>query len=518
MKINPRFTFDKIRHDQDNNIHLVLDLVAPKSDWQAKRPPLCIIPVIDRSGSMFGDKLHYAKQSLLKLVEHLSADDYFGLVSFESYVHVDAKPEKMTPERKEQMRALIHNYRTAGSTNLSSGLVEALKLVNDMDLHESTLTRVILFTDGQPTHGVTTAEGLKDLVSKQMGRASVSAFGYGVDACQELLRDMSNIGKGNFAFVKDPDSALSAFGKELGGLLSTYAQNIQVSVKPRNGHLISEILTDADVEEESDGEVTLKLPQILSEETFNIVVSAKMSKQKAAGPRQVNAFDVSVTYQILDSEGNLVTKTEDTKAKIQFVKDGEEQTKPTREVDEIVARAQLVRTQIAAEEAAKKGDYKTAGAMFTAFENSVSRRGLVAVANVSSHLHGMYGSATNYGSSSGSRTSLRGAMTRSVGSSGIAAEDELVLSSAGYVSATSAQVTLQDAFQSSGIGGASQSGIGGSGIQAVPGASTQYPAPQPFASQPVTEASPPEVEPKPSKKTRKSPSTSGLKKSRSQRW
>ena len=100
MQIKPQFTFEQVRHDKDNDLHLVLSLTAPKSDWQAKRQPLCIIPVLDISGSMGGAKLDYAKQSLLKLVEHLSSDDYLGLVSFSSSARVDAKPEKMTPERK----------------------------------------------------------------------------------------------------------------------------------------------------------------------------------------------------------------------------------------------------------------------------------------------------------------------------------------------------------------------------------------------------------------------------------
>lgn len=451
MQINPRFTFDTVRHDRDNDIHLVLDLVAPKSEWQAKRPPLCIIPVVDRSGSMSGTKLHYAKQSLLKLVEHLSADDYFGLVSFGSVSYVDAKAQKMTAERKEEMKALIGRYDVTGSTNLSSGIVDALKMANEMDLPESTLVRVIVFTDGQPTHGVTTQAGLCQLITKQMGRASVSTFGYGQDACQELLQEMSDSGKGNFAFVKDPDSALAAFGKELGGLLSTYGQNISVSVTPRNGHQISEVLTDADVEEEVDGQVTIKLPHILSEETINVVLATKLAKQKGAGPRQVNAFDVRVSYQILDENGAMVTKTESVKAKVQFVKEGEEQTHPTRAVDELVARAQLLKTQIAAEEAAKKGDFTGAQSVLRAFQMDSNDRGHKGIADIGGYLGGMYESSVNYAQTSGSRASMRKVMTRGMSSSAMVAEDQAVLLSAGYVTSNAAQAQYEETFAAGGL-------------------------------------------------------------------
>ena len=82
MKIQPRFTHDKVRFDKTNDVHLVVSLKAPKLDWEAKRPPVCIIPIIDVSGSMKGEKLDYAKKTLLKLVDHLRPGDYCGLGAF----------------------------------------------------------------------------------------------------------------------------------------------------------------------------------------------------------------------------------------------------------------------------------------------------------------------------------------------------------------------------------------------------------------------------------------------------
>ena len=68
MKTTARLTHDKVRFDEGKDLHLVLTLEAPRIDWQKRRPPVCIIPVIDVSGSMAGDKLHFAKLSVMKLV------------------------------------------------------------------------------------------------------------------------------------------------------------------------------------------------------------------------------------------------------------------------------------------------------------------------------------------------------------------------------------------------------------------------------------------------------------------
>ena len=441
MKVSTRFTFDKIRHDQDNDIHLVLDLVAPKVG--VARPSVCVIPVVDCSGSMLGEKLHYAKQSLLKLVEHLTSDDYLGLVSFDNTARVDASANKMTSENKDVLRGLIGGYVARGGTNLSGGLALAMEMVSGLDLGESTLVRIILFTDGQPTYGVTSKEGLCSLVEK-VGRASVSAFGYGPDACQDLLLDLSVKGNGNYSFIRDPDSALSAFGRELGGLLSTYGQDLVIEVQPHNGHLVSEVLSDFDVESEVDSQVRVKVPNILAEETLNVVFSVKMASQKSAGPRQVNAFDVKVTYKVLD-DGKLVERTSESKAKIQFVKQGDEQGTPTKAVDEIVARAQLVKAQIAAEEAAKKGNFAAASSVLRDFSVSASSRGLSGCVAVSNTMGSLYSSSSAYVQASGRRQSLRKSVTR--GTSGASEEDMVLLSDAGLVNSTEAQTQMEGAFK-----------------------------------------------------------------------
>jgi len=449
MEIKPKFTFESVRCDQSNDLHLVVELTAPKSDWQVNRPPLCIVPVLDISGSMAGPKLAYAKQSILKLIEHLSSDDYFGIVSFSSAARVDAVPRKMTPEVKESLRVLVNNFQTEGATNFSGGMLLGLKTANEMDLPESTIVRVITFTDGQPTHGVTDPKGLCDLLEKQVGRASVSAFGYGSDANQTLLSDLATKGKGNYAFVQEPDAALAAFGKELGGLLSMYAQNIRVDLTPRNGHQIMEVLTDADVEEETTGEVEVRLPQILSEETTNVVVAVRLSEQKQAGPRQVNVIDVKLRYQVIDQDGKLTEKTVETKAKVQFVKAGDEQKTPTKEVDEIVARAQLVKVQIEAEAQAKQGNFSAVTEAFNGFKASVKTRGLGLLAEIANHVGGYY-QPQQYAGSAGNRVGLRRAMTRGVGTSGLALEDQVVLSSCSFSLANEAQEMTSQAFSAAG--------------------------------------------------------------------
>jgi hypothetical protein len=372
VKIQTRFTHDKVRFDKTNDIHLVVSLKAPKLDWEAKRPPVCIIPIIDISGSMAGEKLDFAKKTLLKLVDHLRPGDYCGLGAFATEVHEIQAPIEMTQASKDALKNRIGDLHTTSSTNFSGGLELGLKWGSKVDVGKDMLVRVIMLTDGCANHGVTSSEGLAKIVDIR-GKTTVSCFGYGTDANQELLADLAKRGEGNYAFIKHPDEALSAFGKELGGLLSTYAQGIVIDLAPHNGHKIEEVVSDVDVEEKSE-KVVIKLGDLLSEEERHVVIAMKLSEQTQALPRDMNIVDVKIDYD-LRIDGKREHRQDELKAKLRFVKDGDEQQKPTQEVDQIVGLAQVGQAQVAAEELAKKGDFRGAVQVMSVMQVSLNSRG-----------------------------------------------------------------------------------------------------------------------------------------------
>jgi hypothetical protein len=54
MKTTARLTYDSLRFDRPGKAHLVVTLTAPPLDQGSKRSAVCIIPVLDVSGSMQG--------------------------------------------------------------------------------------------------------------------------------------------------------------------------------------------------------------------------------------------------------------------------------------------------------------------------------------------------------------------------------------------------------------------------------------------------------------------------------
>lgn len=446
MKTEAKFTFEKVRHDQENELHLVVSMKAPKTDWEKDRAPICVVPVIDVSGSMGGAPLDYAKKSAIKLVEHLSDKDFAGVVVFASDVELISAPVQMTQQNKDMLRQRIGDLCTRGCTNFSGGMLMGLDEVKKADIPAGTIKRIIMLTDGHANQGVATDyNGLSTLLKKERGDVTVSCFGYGEGADQELLASLAKDGKGNYAFIQNPDDALSAFAKELGGLLSTYAQNIEMVIEANNGHEIQEVLSDVDADGD-DKKVTVKLPEILSDETINVVAKVKLSKQSKALPRAMTAFNVNVSYDLLDKDGGRETKKEKLTAKIKFVKDGKEDTKPNADLDKIVANAEIVRAQNESERLAKIGDYHGAQIHLQSLSGDLQARGLENYAMYTNSLGDKVGSAAAFAASASYRTSGKMAMTRSKGTSSVNAE---VLKDAQFLADdmdTDVQKTLKESF------------------------------------------------------------------------
>ena len=103
-------------------MYLYIDLKAKKSPVKVGRAPLNISVVLDRSGSMAGDKIKYAREACKFVVDNLEANDYFSLVIYDDNVEVLAKSGNV--KDKVALKKLIDGVHDRGSTNLSGGMLE----------------------------------------------------------------------------------------------------------------------------------------------------------------------------------------------------------------------------------------------------------------------------------------------------------------------------------------------------------------------------------------------------------
>src|SRR5690606_4019773 len=68
----------------DGIVRVELNVTTPHDVRSHGRQASDVMVVVDTSGSMSGQKLHYARQALLELIERLGPGDRFGLIEYSS--------------------------------------------------------------------------------------------------------------------------------------------------------------------------------------------------------------------------------------------------------------------------------------------------------------------------------------------------------------------------------------------------------------------------------------------------
>ncbi len=141
--------------------------------------------VLDRSGSMAGEKLEQARAAALQVVEGLDDGEAFNIILFHEAVESFAEaPVIKTAQTMRAAREYIRNIRVRGGTNIRDALVEALRQRPTRGF----LPIVLFLTDGLPTVGDTSEKAIREVASKgNPYERRIFTFGVGVDVNTPLL-------------------------------------------------------------------------------------------------------------------------------------------------------------------------------------------------------------------------------------------------------------------------------------------------------------------------------------------
>lgn len=333
---------------REQHVYLLARIKAGQPSGLVERRPLNLSVVLDRSGSMSGDKLAYVKKAAQFLVQHLGADDRLGVVTYDERVRVELSPRPVV--HKDLIRHTIEGIRSGGTTNLSGGWLQGCQLVAE-GLAEGQMNRVLLLSDGLANVGITDPARLVAMArQKREEGVTTTTMGVGLDFNEDLLVRMAHEGGGAFYFIDDPDQAPAIFSEELRDLLSVVGQNLVITLAlSEDVEMIRQLNTYPT--EARERVVTFQLGDLYADEVKTLLVELSIPELGELG--EVEVARLRFDYDEL-SKDRVTHRTLEIPIVINVVPDAELEDREANA--EVVKTALLLRAARAREEAIRHAD------------------------------------------------------------------------------------------------------------------------------------------------------------------
>jgi Ca-activated chloride channel family protein len=262
----------------------------------AARVPTDLVVVLDRSGSMAGEKLEEAKAAIRELVSRLGAEDRFALVTYSNSAILEIAPAQADAGARARWLDSIAGISPDGGTNISGGLDLAIDTIEQIRA-PGRAPRAILISDGLANQGDPTPEGLTRRAARAAhGEFPLTTVGVGADFNEYLMTALADAGTGNYYYLQKAQDLATVFAKEFDAARAMVASGVEVRIDPSPG---VEIVDAAGYPlERSNGAVVFRPGSLFAGQERRIWVSLTVPNQS---PGDHALGNVSLAYN-LDGE------------------------------------------------------------------------------------------------------------------------------------------------------------------------------------------------------------------------
>ena len=177
--------------------HLLLMLTPPRS-FEAVDTPREIILIIDTSGSMRGQPMVQARESLIFALTSMADGDRFNVIEFNHRTRaLYDNPVDATPDNILEAKQWVSRLQAGGGTVMGPSLA--------MSMHDPVpagfLRQIVFVTDGL----IRNEAEVLDQVRGDIGDSRLFTVGIGHGVNSEFLRQLSDIGRGGDTLIGELD-------------------------------------------------------------------------------------------------------------------------------------------------------------------------------------------------------------------------------------------------------------------------------------------------------------------------
>ena len=288
-----------LKSNEKQTTWLRVGLEGFKLESEKQRPPANLAIVLDKSGSMKGEKIAQAIRGAVDAISLLGPNDIVSVITYDSTVNVLVPSTKLTdPESViKAIRGITADGNTALFAGVSKGAAEVRKF-----LDKDRVNRVILLSDGLANVGPSSPGELGSLGSTLLKEnISVSTLGLGLGYNEDLMVQIASKSGGNHQFVEEATELADVFQREFNDVLSVVAQQVDVEITIPGGIRPVRVLgNEADI---NGQRVITRLAQIYSRQVKFVVVEVELPATEEGTK--------SLLAQVSTSYNNMKTQQKD---------------------------------------------------------------------------------------------------------------------------------------------------------------------------------------------------------------